>query len=197
MDKKKKQLLKAGAVVAAGLAGTALVTGAVTGHRAIAPTVITAADAVVINGEEINYDQLLASVSPRRTPVGQHKKMYGPPRDPNVGRPREPIKLVYGPPPVQPPRVEIDTTSLVAVDSVLVETRVIATVAQMLGINTEVITRNSNFTRDLGADSLDMVEVIIALEKEWGVTFRDEALNSIQTVGDVIDYIYAAIRSEE
>ena len=98
---------------------------------------------------------------------------------------------------MQPPRVEIDTTSLVAVDSVLVETRVIATVAQMLGINTEVITRKSNFTRDLGADSLDMVEVIIALEKEWGVTFRDEALNSIQTVGDVIDYIYAAIRSEE
>ena len=189
MNKKKKQLLKAGAVVAAGLAGTALVTGtAITEPRASTPSAITAADAVVINGEVVSYDQLLASVSTTPTPVGQVQKMYGPPR--------EPVKLVYGPPPVQPPVVKIDTIAA-PVDSVLLEKRVIATVAQMLSLRTEKITRKSNFTRDLGADSLDLVEVVIALEKEWGITFTGEALNSIQTVGDVIDYIFVATRNEE
>jgi len=62
-------------------------------------------------------------------------------------------------------------------------------IAENLGVDEEKITENSNFKEDLGADSLDLFELVMALEEEYGVEIPTEDLESIATVGDVIKYI--------
>lgn len=70
-----------------------------------------------------------------------------------------------------------------------VEERVIEIVADQLGVEREKITRESNFVNDLGADSLDTVELVMELEEEFDVNIPDEAAEKIQTVGEAVEHI--------
>ena len=70
-----------------------------------------------------------------------------------------------------------------------IEQRVIQIVVNQLGVPAEKVTRSAGFTADLGADSLDTVELIMALEEEFGQEVPETDAEKLQTVGDVIDYI--------
>ena len=62
-------------------------------------------------------------------------------------------------------------------------------IAEQLGVKKEEVTDNAKFVDDLGADSLDTVELIMALEEEFGIEVPDEQAEKLTTVGDVIKYI--------
>lgn len=62
-------------------------------------------------------------------------------------------------------------------------------ISNVLGIEPEDITMESSFTEDLGADSLDVVELIMDLQEEFDIEIPDEEAEKVQTVGDVVDYI--------
>ena len=62
-------------------------------------------------------------------------------------------------------------------------------VAENLGVDEAEITETSSFKEDLGADSLDLFEMVMALEEEYGIEIPTEDLEKIATVGDVISYI--------
>ena len=64
-------------------------------------------------------------------------------------------------------------------------------IANQLGVNAEEITPDSDFIDDLGADSLDIVELIMALESEFDLEIPEEEAENVRTVGDVVDYIKA------
>ena len=70
-----------------------------------------------------------------------------------------------------------------------IESKVKAIVVDKLGVDEKEVTPEASFTNDLGADSLDTVELIMELEKEFGIQIPDEAAEKIVTVGNVIDYI--------
>jgi len=70
-----------------------------------------------------------------------------------------------------------------------VEERVVEIVAEQLGVDREKVTRDTSFVNDLGADSLDTVELVMELEEEFDITIPDDAAEKIQTVGQAIDYI--------
>lgn len=67
--------------------------------------------------------------------------------------------------------------------------RVTAIIVDKLGVNEAEVKPEAAFTTDLGADSLDTVELIMEFEKEFGITIPDEKAETIQTVGDAINYI--------
>ena len=60
-----------------------------------------------------------------------------------------------------------------------------------LGVDADIITPESSFLEDLGADSLDLFELIMAFEEEFHVSIPSEALEGLKTVQDVMDYISA------
>ena len=64
-------------------------------------------------------------------------------------------------------------------------------IKEQLGVEADQIKLESNFIDDLGADSLDTVELIMAFEEEFGVDIPDTDVEKIKTVKDVIDYIEA------
>jgi len=70
-----------------------------------------------------------------------------------------------------------------------VERRVIETIVEQLGVSEEEVTMEASFIDDLGADSLDLVELIMAMEEEFGLEISDEDAEKIQTVQDVVNYI--------
>jgi acyl carrier protein len=70
-----------------------------------------------------------------------------------------------------------------------VEERVVDIVAEQLGVDKEKITRETSFVNDLGADSLDTVELVMELEEEFDITIPDDAAEKIQTVGQAVEYI--------
>lgn len=70
-----------------------------------------------------------------------------------------------------------------------VERRVIEIIIEQLGVSEEEVTPEASFVDDLGADSLDLVELIMAMEEEFGLEISDEDAEKIQTVQDVINYI--------
>jgi acyl carrier protein len=70
-----------------------------------------------------------------------------------------------------------------------VEERVIEIVCENLGVNKEQVNRNTSFIEDVGADSLDIVELIMELEEEFEINIPDEQAEKIKTVGEAIDYI--------
>src|SRR5581483_5406522 len=70
-----------------------------------------------------------------------------------------------------------------------VEERVIEIVCENLGVNKEQVTRSTSFIEDVGADSLDIVELVMELEEEFEITIPDEKAEKIKTVGEAIDYI--------
>ena len=62
-------------------------------------------------------------------------------------------------------------------------------VADKLGVSLSAVTNNASFANDLGADSLDIVELIMELEKEFGVSIPDDEAEKLRTVGQAIKYI--------
>ena len=69
------------------------------------------------------------------------------------------------------------------------EQRIRAIIVEKLGVDENDITREASFTNDLGADSLDTVELIMEFEKEFDLTIPDEDAEKIGTVGDAVDYV--------
>ena len=67
--------------------------------------------------------------------------------------------------------------------------RVRAIIAEQLGVKLEEVTDSASFIEDLGADSLDTVELVMALEEEFGIEIPDEDAEKMATVGDAIKYI--------
>ena len=67
--------------------------------------------------------------------------------------------------------------------------RVKAIIVDKLAVDENEVTPTASFTTDLGADSLDTVELIMELEKEFGISIPDEDAEKIQTVGDAVAYI--------
>ena len=70
-----------------------------------------------------------------------------------------------------------------------VEAKVKAIIADKLGVEESQVTKEANFQTDLGADSLDTVEMIMEFEKEFGIEIPDEDTQKISTVGDAIAYV--------
>ena len=75
--------------------------------------------------------------------------------------------------------------------SASIEERVKRIIVEQLGVKEQDVTREAKFVDDLGADSLDTVELVMALEEEFETEIPDEAAEKIKTVGEVIDYIKA------
>jgi len=70
-----------------------------------------------------------------------------------------------------------------------IEQRVRDIIVEQLGVKPEQVTLEAKFIEDLGADSLDTVELVMALEEEFGHEIPDEEAEKLQTVGDVVRYI--------
>ncbi len=73
-----------------------------------------------------------------------------------------------------------------------VSQRVIDIVAEQLGVDKEKVTPETSFVNDLGADSLDTVELVMELEEEFDINIPDDAAEKIQTVGQAIEFIEKA-----
>ncbi len=73
-----------------------------------------------------------------------------------------------------------------------IEAKVIDIVAEQMGVDKSEITRETNFTNDLNADSLDTVELVMEFEDEFETSIPDEEAEKIQTVGQAIEYICKA-----
>ena len=69
------------------------------------------------------------------------------------------------------------------------EQRVKNIIVEQLGVKAEQVTPEAKFIEDLGADSLDTVELVMALEEEFGNEIPDEQAEKLQSVGDVIKYV--------
>jgi len=70
-----------------------------------------------------------------------------------------------------------------------IKDRVIDIVAEQLGVSKDQIATETSFVNDLGADSLDTVELVMELEEEFDINIPDDAAEKIQTVGQAIEYI--------
>jgi acyl carrier protein len=70
-----------------------------------------------------------------------------------------------------------------------IEARVKDIIVDQLGVNADQVTPEAKFVEDLGADSLDTVELVMAFEEEFSVEVPDEDAEKLQNVGDVIKYI--------
>ncbi len=70
-----------------------------------------------------------------------------------------------------------------------IETKVKSIIADQLGVGEDEIKPESSFIEDLGADSLDIVELVMAMEEEFEVEIPDEEAENIKSVGDAINYI--------
>ena len=72
-----------------------------------------------------------------------------------------------------------------------IKDRVTEIIVEKLGVDEDIVTEDASFTEDLGADSLDTVELIMEFESEFDLTIPDEDAENIATVGDAIDYLEA------
>ncbi len=70
-----------------------------------------------------------------------------------------------------------------------VKSKVVSIIVDKLGVAEDEVTAEASFTNDLGADSLDTVELIMEFEKEFNIAIPDDQAEKIQTVGDAISYI--------
>jgi acyl carrier protein len=70
-----------------------------------------------------------------------------------------------------------------------IEEKVKDIIVEQLGVNPEQVTREASFIEDLGADSLDTVELVMAFEEEFSIEVPDEDAEKLQKVGDVVDYV--------
>lgn len=69
--------------------------------------------------------------------------------------------------------------------------KVRAVIVEQLNVEEDDVTEDASFIDDLGADSLDIVELVMALEEEFGISIPDEEAENIKTVGDAIAFIEA------
>ena len=67
--------------------------------------------------------------------------------------------------------------------------RVKSIIVEQLGVDEEEVTLEASFTDDLGADSLDIVELVMAMEEEFDIEIPDDDAEKIQTIGDAIAYL--------
>ena len=74
-------------------------------------------------------------------------------------------------------------------DSANIADKVRDIIVEQLGVNPEQVTPAAKFIEDLGADSLDTVELVMAFEEEFGIDVPDEEAETLQSVGDVIRYV--------
>ena len=70
-----------------------------------------------------------------------------------------------------------------------IKEKVVSIIVDKLGVEQSEVTNEASFTNDLGADSLDTVELIMEIEKEFNIAIPDDQAENIQTVGDAITYI--------
>ena len=70
-----------------------------------------------------------------------------------------------------------------------IDQRIKDIIVEQLGVNADQVTPEAKFIEDLGADSLDTVELVMALEEEFGLEIPDEEAEKLQTVGDVNKYV--------
>ena len=75
-----------------------------------------------------------------------------------------------------------------------IESKVKAIIVDKLGVDEAEVKPEASFTNDLGADSLDTVELIMEFEKEFGISIPDEDTQKIATVGDAIAYVEKAAK---
>ncbi len=73
--------------------------------------------------------------------------------------------------------------------------KVKSVIADKLGVEAGEITETSSFMDDLGADSLDVVDIVMAFEEEFGVKINDEELEKFSTVGDVVKYLKEKVQN--
>ena len=74
-----------------------------------------------------------------------------------------------------------------------IEERVIKITCDQMGTTPDKVTRATSFVNDLGADSLDTVELVMSFEDEFEISIPDEDAEKIQTVGDAIDYVQGKV----
>jgi acyl carrier protein len=78
-----------------------------------------------------------------------------------------------------------------------IEERVKKIIVEQLAVDASEVTHEAQFVQDLGADSLDTVELVMALEEEFDIEVPDEDAEKIQTVGQAIDYITNKLSNKE
>lgn len=71
----------------------------------------------------------------------------------------------------------------------VIQEKIKSIIVEQLGVKPEEVTPGASFVDDLGADSLDTVELVMALEEEFGIEIPDEDAEKITTVGDVVKYL--------
>ena len=76
----------------------------------------------------------------------------------------------------------------------LIDSKVREIIALQLGLGEEEIVPESSFAQDLGADSLDLTELVMAFEEEFGLDISEEDAKSFETVGDVVNYLTDKVR---
>ena len=74
--------------------------------------------------------------------------------------------------------------------------QVIDIIVNKLGVERETVVDSASFTNDLGADSLDTVELIMAFEEEFGIQIQDNQAEKINTVGDAISFVEEALKNK-
>lgn len=179
-NSKNKRRLAIGAVVAAGVTTGTLAANMASDAAAVQPnpeTELTAADRVVVDGQTVDFDQMLALQS---APVNDRRArtMYGV-RKPRLYGPKPPV---YGPP---RPKIKQDTVQMPDT----IAQRVVILAAKEAKVDPQTVNPKSNLTQDLGLDLLGVVELLIAIEREYNMVIPDEALDRIKTVEDIIKFI--------
>lgn len=71
--------------------------------------------------------------------------------------------------------------------------KIIDMLEKQLGIDKSKITEDSDIIKDIGADSLDIVEFLMDAENEWGITIEEEDVKDLHTIGDIVKYIESRI----
>jgi acyl carrier protein len=82
-------------------------------------------------------------------------------------------------------------------DMANLEARVKDIIAEELGVEREKLTKEASFMEDLGADSLDTVELVMAFEKEFDLDIPDEEAEKLRTVGDALNYLHQRMGAKE
>lgn len=67
--------------------------------------------------------------------------------------------------------------------------KVVSIISEQIGISEDSINKDSDIVRDLGADSIDIVQLLMAMEDEFGVTVTEDDADSLKTVGDIVSLI--------